>query len=113
MMMKDKVGPFSPQSLESVADVPCVPTEHNAQAGLEAVVSGGRKGCWTDPSMEDICKSAMWEASSIPSIWGHTHSGAGLMEIEGADMQAMKEHIIRPVAGYICMMEKAGEDFVQ
>ncbi len=104
-MMKDKQDPFSGMSLEELWQMfPVFLTEHRPVWAQWYQEEGKR--LLDILSMEDICEISHVGSTSIPSIWAKPIVDI-LVEIrEGADMQAMKEHIIR--GGYICMMEKAG-----
>lgn len=97
-MMKDKQDPFSGMSLEELWQMfPVFLTEHRPVWAQWYQEEGKR--LLDILSMEDICEISHVGSTSIPSIWAKPIVDI-LVEIrEGADMQAMKEHIIR--GGYI------------
>lgn len=103
--MKNKQDPFSAMSLEELWQLfPIFLTEHRPvwaqwyqeeKQRLESILP-----------MEDICRISHVGSTSIPAIWAKPIVDILVEMEEGADMQAVKEDIIR--GGYICMMEKAG-----
>lgn len=103
--MKDKQDPFSAMSLEELWQLfPIFLTEHRpvwAQWYQEE-----RQRLQGILPMEDICCISHVGSTSVPSIWAKPIVDILVEMREGADMQAVKEDIIR--GGYICMMEKAG-----